>query len=78
MKSPSSSTSSWFSPPAGSSSRRKVRLRHQRARDLDALLRPVGQSRGGLPCPVGEADDVERLERLALAGARVRARARRR
>ena len=45
MKVASSSTSSWLSPPAGSSSRSEPRLRDERAGELDPLQRPERQAR---------------------------------
>ena len=41
-------------------------LRHQRARDLDALLGSVRQRRGRHAGPARQPDDVERLERVPL------------
>ena len=44
-------------------------LRHERARQLDALLDAVGQRRGRELRALAESDDVENLERVRLAGA---------
>ncbi len=78
MKSPSSSTSSWLSPPAGSSSRSKRRLRHQRARDLDPLLRPVRAAprRAAWPGRRGRRCRAPRAPRARRRAARARARRR--
>ena len=60
MNSPSSATSSWFRPPAGSSRRSRRGLRDERARELDALLRSVRQRGRRRARRSTEPDDVER------------------
>ena len=47
----------------------EARLRHQGARELDALLDPVRQCRCREERAVAEADDVEDLEGFLLTGA---------
>ncbi len=56
-------------PAGGLVEEKQARLRHERARELDALLDPVRERRRREERTVAEADDVEHLERVLLTGA---------
>ena len=66
MKSPSSSTSSWLSPPAGSSSSRNVGCAISARAISTRFWVPYGSAAAGTPARLAEPDDVERLERVPL------------
>ena len=65
-------------PARGLVEEKEARLGHERARELDALLDPVGQRRCRELRALAESDDVEDLERVRLTGASALGRAPRR
>ena len=67
--SPSSSTSPWVSPLAGSSSMSSCGLGGERPGELDALERAERQAGDG---PVGQRGEVEPLEQVEAAGRSLR------
>ena len=73
MKSPRSPTSSWLSPPAGSSRRSSRGPGGERARDLDPLLGPVREVGGGSVRHSAEPEIVDEVPRGAVAAACVAA-----
>ena len=66
MKTPSSETSSWFSPPAGSSRRSSRGLATSARASSTRFWIPYGNAAAGNSARSREPDDVEDLERLGL------------
>ena len=78
MNTPSSETSSWFRPPAGSSRRSRRGFATSARASSTRFWTPYGSAAAGKSARSRSPDDVEYLERVLLARPSARARGRRR